>query len=135
METVQKDVTEIHADNEENIHVLRKPETDGTRHGQQKRNFSYFLSCNSCGKTKHNQSDCYFKKAVCRVCHKNGHIQPMCRSKKLDSKKKKKERATGISTSYKKNEGRSEYELFHMCVSGKIFVTITLDSKSVRIET
>lgn len=50
-------------------------------------------------------------------------------------KKKKKERATGISTSYKKNEGRSEYELFHMCVSGKIFVTITLDSKSVRIET
>lgn len=49
-----------------------------------------FPPCQSCGKTNHSRSDCYFREAECNTCHKSGHIQSVCRSSKTMGKPKPK---------------------------------------------
>ena len=36
--------------------------------------------CKVCGKNNHKSSDCFFKNKSCYVCHKIGHIAPLCRN-------------------------------------------------------
>jgi hypothetical protein len=39
------------------------------------------VTCTRCGKSNHDQSQCYFRDKVCHKCSKLGHTQKMCRSK------------------------------------------------------
>ncbi|RUS71605.1 hypothetical protein EGW08_020632 [Elysia chlorotica] len=60
------------------VHAVKKVHTP-------KKNFhatknAKFPPCNSCGKTSHRRSDCFYRDAECNICHKNGHIQKVCKS-------------------------------------------------------
>ena len=37
-------------------------------------------TCDSCGGDNHRRSDCKFRRAICRLCGKQGHISTVCRS-------------------------------------------------------
>lgn len=42
--------------------------------------------CLRCGKTNHNERDCYYREQHCHSCKKKGHIARFCRNKKSDQK-------------------------------------------------
>lgn len=44
-----------------------------------------------CSRTNHRPADCKFRDAQCHSCGKTGHIAPVCRSKPLDTRSKKKQ--------------------------------------------
>ena len=66
-------------------------------------------ACHRCGKTSHDQKDCWFKYAECHNCGKRGHIAPVCRSlkKKCQPWRKK----PGLGTKYVTTTDDQEPEL------------------------
>ena len=39
-----------------------------------------FPPCASCGLSSHRRVNCYYRNAICYACHRQGHVQKICRS-------------------------------------------------------
>ena len=77
METAAKDASELRKESVEN--EMHKMSINNTK-GQ---------NCYRCGKSSHDANECWFKDKTCRKCHKQGHIERVCKSDKKHSQKEK----------------------------------------------
>ena len=75
METAAKDASELRKESVEN--EMHKMSINNTK-GQ---------NCYRCGKSSHDANDCWFKDKTCRKCHKQGHIERVCKSDKKHSQR------------------------------------------------
>lgn len=59
-------------------------------------------SCATCGSSQHSRSQCKFRQYICNFCKREGHLERVCRQKKLDKTTTK-----HVTTLFKVNVGQS----------------------------
>ena len=69
------------------------------RSQSQHRSESQAKSCYRCGKSNHDQQDCYFKERTCLNCDKIGHISTVCRTPKRNNGQNGQGQASGFANS------------------------------------
>ena len=60
---------------------------------------SRIRNCHRCGKTNHDQQDCYFKDKPCLNCDRIGHISTVCRIPKRNNSQSGQGQASGFANS------------------------------------
>ena len=60
----------------------KKDQKSDRARSSQNRSDSRFGACHRCGKSNHEQQNCYFRDKQCLNCDRMGHIAPMCRQPK-----------------------------------------------------
>ena len=82
IETAHRDAAEIHGHGtiQDSVHKLSK-----SHHHNKPKQQTVHPPCQSCGKTNHARSNCFYRQATCKKCSKVGHIQTVCRSTKKNA--------------------------------------------------
>ena len=83
---------------------------------------SYYI----CGKSNHQNDECFYKSAECHRCGRKGHTRAVCRN---TGKKPKKEEKTV-------DEAEEVYDMYHMMEKGlkSYQIYVSLGDKQVTIE-
>ncbi len=76
METAGRDINELHGRSKPEINKFTTSKT-----AKEKQNKHRFPKCKSCGKTNHQEGNCWFKNVDCHNCGKRGHTKAVCRQK------------------------------------------------------
>ncbi|XP_046362411.2 uncharacterized protein K02A2.6-like [Haliotis rufescens] len=67
--------------------------------------------CWRCGKKNHNSDNCYYKKSICHICQKQGHISRRCHEKPQEKKAHKPEKLKKKSSKVRYMDSTVEHEL------------------------
>ncbi|KAF4528676.1 hypothetical protein B566_EDAN017169 [Ephemera danica] len=87
-EAAKQDVANLHGASSSEVHRIYSASTVAHSTVQGKQNLASQAvrsKCNCCGASNHNQSNCWYKNAICRFCNVKGHIERACRKKAQSS--------------------------------------------------
>ena len=136
IETAHRDAAEIHGHGtiQDSVHKLSK-----SHHHNKPKQQTVHPPCQSCGKTNHARSNCFYRQATCKKCSKVGHIQTVCRSTKKNAEPDRKHNSQSKSRQKPVHELEADdqftLELYTLKSSSpKIMVPVRVNDVKTKME-